>query len=701
MDFLSAEPLLNGKPARRVVRNGRTWLVAPVAMIVDGVLHGSQGAGYYPPAETRRAAPLWDGVPITVNHPFDPTTGAPLSAKDAGVLERQGIGTVFNPDWNGKLGAEGWFDEELTKNKAPKLLTALEKGEAFELSTGLFLNRVPVKGSFNGAPYDWEARDHRPDHLAVLVDQTGACSRAMGCGVNMNAEPSDRVDPDKACEILHDGTANGATLTDAQRKMFGAACSEVSNAEPEKKHTIWRWLGETLGVLNAATPNHPATGKFHPRKTIAGEHAKKGAADGIPGDLPDPKVAAAAQEGFACECGKPDCDECKADNANPEGCNQHTGPGCGGEGVRDTHFGGPPRVKAAFKEIEQGPLSYIADKPHDEAAAEIPKIRAIHEKQLETLKKIAEGKAMPADADERDWRYEESRAGKQMLASEWASKLAVPQKEMYLAGIARTEKALGVIRKYREGVIKKKSQQTENERPNEEDIAMTRADTIKHLVANCDCWKGGEAALNGLTDEQLKKLMEQNARMRTLELTGNALLTVVKERGAPADLPIDRVPEFVRNAFPPPKKGKKVDPEEEGDDEEEDMAENKRKPYDEWMAAAPVEIQNFVTTAIEVTRQAQADLVAKLTANIADEGAKKAAQAAYAKMDYRDLKAISASMPGVQNYALNLLPYFFGSQGGPRETPRQTTNEEPDLLDVPTINFAELSKERAKERASA
>ena len=37
--------------------------------------------------------------------------------------------------------------------------------------------------------------------------------------------PSDEIDPDKACQILKDGQANGQPLTEDQRQMFGAACS--------------------------------------------------------------------------------------------------------------------------------------------------------------------------------------------------------------------------------------------------------------------------------------------------------------------------------------------------------------------------------------------------------------------------------------------------------------------------------------------
>lgn len=41
---------------------------------------------------------------------------------------------------------------------------------------------------------------------------------------------SEDIDPDKACQILHDGTAQGHPLTEDQRGMFGAACGRADNA---------------------------------------------------------------------------------------------------------------------------------------------------------------------------------------------------------------------------------------------------------------------------------------------------------------------------------------------------------------------------------------------------------------------------------------------------------------------------------------
>jgi len=181
---------------RREILNGREYLVAPISMIVPGVLNGSKGPLLYPLDEITKNADAWNGIPIVVNHPTDEDDN-PVSGRTPKVLEKSGIGTIFNVTANGKLTAEGWFDVEKTKQLSPSTLNKLEKGETEELSTGLFTDNIAVKNKaeFNGKPYTHIARNYRPDHLAILPGKRGACSVEDGCGVNVNEEnkePSDK-----------------------------------------------------------------------------------------------------------------------------------------------------------------------------------------------------------------------------------------------------------------------------------------------------------------------------------------------------------------------------------------------------------------------------------------------------------------------------------------------------------------------------
>lgn len=175
---------------RRVSEGGRDFLVAPMSLINPGILNGSQGALLYTPEDCKSTINEWSGIPIVVYHPT--RNGVNVSASAPGVIDESGIGQVRNPRFDRKSKAEGWFDVEKTRqvdNNLPehiRILPRLERGQPIELSTGLFTDNDPTPGLHKGREYDAVARNHRPDHLAVLPDQVGACSINDGCGVSVN-----------------------------------------------------------------------------------------------------------------------------------------------------------------------------------------------------------------------------------------------------------------------------------------------------------------------------------------------------------------------------------------------------------------------------------------------------------------------------------------------------------------------------------
>jgi hypothetical protein len=156
-----------------------------MTLINPGVLNGSKGPLLYPPEEVASRPQKWNGVPIVVYHPH--RLGQPVSAAEPGILDSQGVGEVRNASSNGKLQAEGWFDVQKMQKVNPALLQRLLKNEAIELSTGLYTDNEERSGTFNGRPYTAIARNYKPDHLAILPDQTGACSIKDGCGVLVNS----------------------------------------------------------------------------------------------------------------------------------------------------------------------------------------------------------------------------------------------------------------------------------------------------------------------------------------------------------------------------------------------------------------------------------------------------------------------------------------------------------------------------------
>lgn len=210
--------------ARRVTKWGREWYVAPATLVVPGVLNGSQGPLYYPPEEISNNVLAWNGTPLVVYHPT--RNGVPVSGRDMDVWEESGVGWIHNAVYNDKLVAEAWFDIALTKSVDSRLaenvriLPRLEAGKPIELSTGLFTDNVVAPEGYKdhrGQPYNGLiARNYRPDHVAVLPDQKGACSIDDGCGINNAAPNQPRSKVTGKFKRMNAGTGKGEVHMAAQ-----------------------------------------------------------------------------------------------------------------------------------------------------------------------------------------------------------------------------------------------------------------------------------------------------------------------------------------------------------------------------------------------------------------------------------------------------------------------------------------------------
>src|SRR5262245_30831572 len=132
MPLTSMTANLVGRP-RRVSLNGRDYLVAPSVLIVSGVLEGSEGPLYYPPSELAAYPEGWNHTPIVVYHPTE--NNIPVSARSPQVLERQGVGFVFNSKYTvdilpgapapvPRLTAEAWLEVDALRRVDASFLAA-------------------------------------------------------------------------------------------------------------------------------------------------------------------------------------------------------------------------------------------------------------------------------------------------------------------------------------------------------------------------------------------------------------------------------------------------------------------------------------------------------------------------------------------------------------------------------------------------
>lgn len=171
--------------------HGRDYIVAPVVMMVEGVLAGSAGPLLYGASEISKSVAAWNHKPITLGHP-QAEDGAMKSGCDPDELEKSALGVILNTKYEaktGKLKAEAWFDKSrLTKvHRAEQVLMALNSNQKMEVSTGLFVDVEHRQGEFKGRQYKGETKAYRPDHLAVLIGEPGASSIADGAGLLANS----------------------------------------------------------------------------------------------------------------------------------------------------------------------------------------------------------------------------------------------------------------------------------------------------------------------------------------------------------------------------------------------------------------------------------------------------------------------------------------------------------------------------------
>jgi hypothetical protein len=144
----------------------------------------------YPKDELSKFPDAWNGRPFVVYHP-KMEDGTPVSAAATpDVWEQLVIGQVFNTKYaDDALKAEAWIDPDKADLVDEDLINMLENDQNIEVSIGVFVDHDKKPGDWNGEEYFSIARNLRPDHLAALPRDYGACSWEDGAGMpRLNAE---------------------------------------------------------------------------------------------------------------------------------------------------------------------------------------------------------------------------------------------------------------------------------------------------------------------------------------------------------------------------------------------------------------------------------------------------------------------------------------------------------------------------------
>lgn len=180
--------------AANVSKSGSTYTIRDVVGAVDDIVMNRR---LYPAKELASGAASLNGKPAPAGHPKN-SAGKHISAANGEALATAWIGaycanarheggrTVTDIIVNGDMAAATPKGKQLVERLDAAI--AGTNADPIHVSTGLNLVPVEAKGESLGKTYDTIATNLDYDHLAILLDETGAGTPEQGVGMFLNSE---------------------------------------------------------------------------------------------------------------------------------------------------------------------------------------------------------------------------------------------------------------------------------------------------------------------------------------------------------------------------------------------------------------------------------------------------------------------------------------------------------------------------------
>lgn len=166
-------------------KDGKNYMSVPAVIMVEGVHNGSEGNILHVNEYLSKEIDKWDNIPVTINHPKK-------EDKFIGVAEcpEYVIGYTEKTTWDNGLHTMLNLDVQNLNTLNPTLLDSIKNKQAIEVSIGAYSDNIKEEGVFKGEQYIAKTVDYIPDHVAILPDDTGACSYVDGCGIRVYSDNS-------------------------------------------------------------------------------------------------------------------------------------------------------------------------------------------------------------------------------------------------------------------------------------------------------------------------------------------------------------------------------------------------------------------------------------------------------------------------------------------------------------------------------
>lgn len=632
--------------------HGREYLVAHATLIVPGVLNGSQGALLYTSKDVNSNPEVWNGIPAVLNHPVDSDTGLALSGRNPRVLNEYGLGWVFNAYADGKLRSEVWFDVENTKRISPQTLAKLKRGEPVELSTGLYTRNQPKQGWFKGVPYSGIARNYRPDHLAILDTQQGACSNGDGCGVLVNSGDVDDWDIEAVENVdEHEGrwVTMGGThvfIGKGGEIIHGPAALKDKNATSKRAENSFGKYGN---------PRSKNSGKFkkHGAGTGTGDVHRAGQRGSVIVTERDRELGAEAAQ-LADEGAHPSW---VGDNENlwlravRESCETDNSPPEYGLAVRIYKNLGGNLAEQVTSNSQS--LGVVLKHTNNQLLGDLTVV--LNSKQRE---RVIQDLTKNCEC----WGDDE---GAEVLNEMSDERLLSLHKQL-----VKGKKDAVVANAARKGIALKDGSQLRFSDEGKHQIVANEGETCPECgedMEDCTCDDEEESPSD---DEEYSSNTTRNKRTVTRKV-----VAVNNQR----------------------------------------QQQRKPQSAKEWLEAAPDSIREVVHNAMEIQTGQKEKLVARLTSNITDKERKETVTTNLMKKRFGDLKEMVELLPAPvvanrkrSNESSDISGFFFGGDSDDGQQPTDNSGEYDDqdedisMMTPPTINFAEeLKEDKARRKVKA
>ncbi len=251
--------ILTAVNASAVSKTGGKYTIKGVCGAVNDIVMNGM---LYPADQLAKGVATLNGKPAPAGHPKN-DAGQYISALNGEALLNAYIGSVCTNARHegGKTLVDVVVNEAQAKAHpdGAKLVERLDaaiagnNADPIHVSTGLFVEAISANGESLGKKYDRIATNLQYDHLAILLNQTGAGTPEQGVGMFLNSEGvEERVD----CAVLSTNEAGTAkaekSLKDAialhEKHMNGTA--PTTGADGEKSQMkMMRMMKAALDYL--------------------------------------------------------------------------------------------------------------------------------------------------------------------------------------------------------------------------------------------------------------------------------------------------------------------------------------------------------------------------------------------------------------------------------------------------------------------